>query len=146
MARKFRVTRETSIPETELRFGFARSGGPGGQHVNKVSTRVEVRFDVLRSRALTDEQKQSLSVRLKGRLGSHGLLRVSSQESRSQWQNRERAIEKLIGHLQEALAEEKHRTKTGPTEASRVQKSETKKLHSRTKKLRRRIRPENETE
>ena len=91
------VTASLTIPESELSFRFSRSGGPGGQNVNKVSSRVEVEFDVMSSPSLTDSQRRRLLHRLGGRLGSNGILRIHVDDSRSQWQNRQTAVRRLSG-------------------------------------------------
>ncbi len=89
MANIIVINSHTAIPSSELTFRFSRSGGPGGQNVNKLETKVELLFDVARSAGLTDEQKQLILTREKNRIDADGMLRVTSQESRSQFENRE---------------------------------------------------------
>lgn len=98
-----RITDQLSIPENELRFTASRSRGPGGQHVNKVSTRVTLSFDLVNSRSLSPEQKQLLLERLTTRVSKQGILRVVSQKSRSQAANRKAALERFVKLLQHAL-------------------------------------------
>jgi ribosome-associated protein len=98
-----RITDQVSIPEDELRFTATRSSGPGGQHVNKASTRVTLRFDLANSPSLTSDQKQLLLERLPTRISKQGVLRVVSQKTRSQAANREVALERFVELLQQAL-------------------------------------------
>ena len=98
------VTASLSIPAEELSFGYSRSGGPGGQNVNKVSTRVTVWLDVAGSPSLTDVQKARIRSRLAARMSREGVLHVVSQQTRSQARNRELAVERLAELLREALA------------------------------------------
>jgi len=124
------------IPISELSFSFARSGGPGGQNVNKVSTRVDLHFDVEGSRALNDDQKSMLRAVLGTRIGRDGILRVQAQESRSQWTNRLAAMAKFRDLLQRALRRRKKRVASAPTAGSKQRRFATKKKTSRVKKLR----------
>jgi ribosome-associated protein len=103
------VLDDLDIPDEELTFATSRSSGPGGQNVNKVSTRVTVLFDVDESQALSMEQRGLLHDRLGGRINSQGVLRVSSQRHRTQLANREAAVERLAQLVREALAEQPER-------------------------------------
>ena len=113
----------------ELR--FSRSSGPGGQHANTAETRVEALLDVEGSSALTDAQKR----RVVAKAGP--TLRAIAQDERSQWRNRELAVERLVEQLRQALKVERRRVATKPTAASRERRLEAKKRRSETKKLRR---------
>jgi ribosome-associated protein len=129
----------TAIPSSELTFRFSRSGGPGGQNVNKVETKVELLFDVVHSAGLNDEQKQLILVREKNRIDSDGMLRVMAQESRSQFENRELAVEKFVTILVGALAKRKKRLKTRASKASKEKRIEGKKLRGKKKQMRGRV-------
>src|SRR5436853_3579933 len=98
-----------SIPEDELRFAASRSGGPGGQNVNKVSSRVTLTFDIQASTALSEAHKRSIMSKLATRVNKDGVLRVISQRTRSQDLNRSDAIERFVDLLREALTPVKHR-------------------------------------
>lgn len=98
-----RITSRLSIPESELKFTASRSSGPGGQNVNKVSTRVTLWFDVVNSPSLSDEERTLILSRLRGRVNRDGLLWVTSQESRSQAANRETAVIRFAELLHDAI-------------------------------------------
>jgi len=126
-----------AIPDDELEFRATRSGGPGGQHVNTSSTRVEVRWNVRASRALTDDQRQRLLAKLVSRLDAEGRLRVVSTTTRSQARNREEARERLLATVERALAVPKPRKKTRIPSAQREKRLEEKRRRSATKRERR---------
>lgn len=125
------------IPLDELELKATRSGGPGGQHVNVTSTRVEVRWNPARSRVLSEEQKARVVTRLASRLDGEGWLRVAASDTRSQRQNRELAIARLEDLVAKALVVPKKRKKTRPSRASREQRLEVKKRQSEKKRFRR---------
>jgi ribosome-associated protein len=129
-----RVDERTAIPESELHFAASRSGGPGGQHVNKVATRVSLRFDVEGSPSLDPEQKRRIAARLRTRITKEGVLHMHSSASRSQAANRRDLVERFVAVLREALRPRKPRRKTKPTRASRERRLETKKLRARLKR------------
>jgi ribosome-associated protein len=131
------ITDSIGIPLTEVRFEFTRSGGPGGQNVNKVSTRVDVVFNVRDSRSLTSAQKSLVESVLGSRLDRDGNLRVTAQDSRSQWKNRETGTERLVLLLRRALTPRRKRLATRATASSRAEKLRVKKAHSRKKEARR---------
>jgi ribosome-associated protein len=126
-----RVTRSVLLPVSELDFRFSRSSGPGGQHANRSETRVEARFDVEASHALTDAQKR----RVVARTGP--TIRAVAQDERSQWRNRELAVERVADQLRAALRVERKRRPTKPTAAARERRLEDKRRRSETKRLRR---------
>jgi ribosome-associated protein len=133
------INSHTAIPSSELTFRFSRSGGPGGQNVNKVETKVELLFDVAGSAGLNDEQKQLVLVREKNRIDSDGILSVTAQESRSQFENREAAVGKFVSILAGALAKRKKRVKTRASKASKEKRIEGKKLRGKKKQMRGRV-------
>ena len=125
-----RVTRGLVIPLEELEWRFSTSGGPGGQHANRASTRAEVRFDVAASPSLGPRQR----ARLLDRLGP--VVRVSAGEERSQARNRALALERLAARLAAALAVERTRTATAPTKASISRRLEHKRRRGELKRRR----------
>jgi ribosome-associated protein len=132
-----RVNRTLTIPEDELRFSFTTSGGPGGQHANKASTRVEIAWNVAASRALGPRQRDWILSRLGRRIDSGGTLRVVSDRYRSQLRNREDAQARLARLVAEALRRPKARRPTAPTAASRQRRIASKKRRSEVKRSRR---------
>ena len=124
------------IPHSELEFRSSRSGGPGGQNVNKLETRVELLFDVERSPSLTQEQREAIVSSLQSKIDQEGILRVVAQESRSQWQNKQHAIEKFVRLLQRALKPRRKRIATRPSHISKEKRLKSKKIRSEKKKFR----------
>jgi ribosome-associated protein len=122
--------------ETEFVFSASRSSGPGGQNVNKVNTRVELRFSVISSEFITSNEKQIIQTKLKNRINSDGELILVAQSERSQWRNREKVTAKFFELIEIALTPVKRRIKTSPTYASRVKRIENKKKMSLKKQLR----------
>lgn len=114
-----------------------RSGGKGGQNVNKVSTKIEIYFNVQSSSGLTAEEKKIIEFKLKNRIGKDGNIRISSQDERSQIKNRDTAEKRLIELLSKSLIKPKKRIKTSVPAASSAKRLEHKKLHSEKKKFRR---------
>jgi ribosome-associated protein len=131
------VTPQLAIPRSELQYRATRSGGPGGQHVNTSSTRVELLWDLARSSAVTEEQRQRLRVRLAPRLDSAGMVRVVASDRRSQLQNRREADLRLIALIKHALHVPKKRRPTKPPQAAKERRLRTKKRHSEKKRARR---------
>lgn len=130
------VNNELSIPVAELDFRFSRSSGPGGQHVQKSSTRVELLFDVVHSPSLTDDQRGRIAKRLANYLDADGVLHLVAQSERSQWRNRQEVVERLAELLRGALKRRKKRKPTAPTAASQERRIEKKRQRSQKKKLR----------
>jgi ribosome-associated protein len=131
------VNQELSIPVSELQFRFSRSGGPGGQHVNRSETRVELLFDVGRSPSLTEDQRLRLRQRLSRYLDSDGVMHLTASETRSQLENRARVVGRFRILLSGALRKRKRRIPTRPTAASRERRIADKKARSGTKRARR---------
>jgi ribosome-associated protein len=133
------INDRVSIPLSELSFSASRSGGPGGQHVNTSSTRIELWWDLAASPSLDDESRARVSSRLASRLVDDGrLLRLVSSGSRSQAQNRAEVIERFQTVLAAALREVKPRKRTRPTKASKEQRLQGKRHRGETKRQRRR--------
>jgi ribosome-associated protein len=126
------------IPRDELVIRATRAGGPGGQHVNTSSTRIEVVWNVARTRALDEEQRRLVLSRLGTRADAEGDLRVVAADSRSQRQNRAAAESRLVALVARALVVPKRRRPTRPTAASVRQRLETKRRRADTKRQRRR--------
>jgi ribosome-associated protein len=122
--------------EPELKFAFSRSSGPGGQHVNKTSTRVELRFNVVNSSLLSDEEKELILENLKTRVNSEGEIVMYSQSERSQARNKERVTERFFELITRALTPKKKRKPTKPGAASREKRLKEKKAVSEKKRLR----------
>jgi ribosome-associated protein len=126
-----------SVPEQELSFRATRAGGPGGQHVNRVSTRVEVRWNVRRSASLSERQRDLLLEKLASRIDSRGVLRIVCDETRSQLQNRLLAVERLNSVVRQALKVPRPRKKTKPSAAAVERRVEQKRRRSEKKRERR---------
>jgi len=135
------VNDRVRIPEDEIHVSFARSGGPGGQNVNKVETKVEVRWRPADSRALSDADREWLLSRLASRLTNDGDLIVVSTRTRTRERNREDALAKLATAVREALRRPRRRRPTRRTRASIERRLDQKKRRSQTKRNRSR-RPE----
>jgi ribosome-associated protein len=125
------------VPAAELSYRASRSGGPGGQHVNTSSTRVELVWDVGQSGVLTEEQRERLREKLATRISGEGLLAVSGSTSRSQHRNRQEVTERFAQLVREALEVPKPRRRTRPPRAAAEERLRVKKLRSEAKKRRR---------
>ena len=123
--------------ETELLLSASRSSGPGGQNVNKVNTRVELRFSVKNTNLFTDEEKELIYIKLKTRINTEGELILTSQAARTQLDNRETVIQKFFETIEKALTVRRKRIKSTPTPASKEKRLEAKKNTGLKKLLRR---------
>jgi ribosome-associated protein len=126
-----RVNQRLAIPFSEVELRFSRSSGPGGQHAQKTETRVEAVFDVEASATLSSGQK----ARIRERLGP--VVRAVAQDERSQWRNRELALERLAAELAEALRPRRPRRPTAPSKAARERRLAEKRRRAELKRLRR---------
>jgi ribosome-associated protein len=115
---------------------MSRSSGKGGQNVNKLSTKVELHFDYLSSNLLTDEQKDLVAKKLEGFINKEGILKIASQEDRSQLLNKKNCIEKFYGLLEKAFKKKKKRIPTKRSKQSKEKRLKSKKIHSEKKKTR----------
>ncbi len=130
------ITPSVSIPLSELSFTFSRSSGSGGQHVNKVNSRVTLWFDIAASENLTQDQKQLIRQRLAGRINKQGVLRLDADRRRSQGANTEDAVSRFASLLRDALHVDKTRRKTKPSQGAKKRRLQAKKHRSRLKKQR----------
>lgn len=131
-------TLTASLLESELEFTTSRSDGPGGQNVNKVNSKVTLRFNVLTSQILTAEEKDTIAGKLRSRLSKDGYLILSASESRSQLQNKNDVILKLETVLAKAMEKKKARKKTKPSKGAVQERIKRKKQVSEKKKWRQR--------
>ena len=136
-----KITDSIYINESELKESFIRSSGPGGQHVNKVATAVQLRFNAKTSGNISKEVYNRLRIIAGSKLTEDGNLIIVSQVHRSQIQNRQVALDKLISLLQQAAKKPKRRKKTRPSRASVEKRLRNKRLQSEKKKSRRNIDP-----
>ena len=133
---QYEIIPSVVIPASELVFTFSRSSGKGGQHVNKVNSRVTLWFDLGASTSLTDEQKQLIRQRLAGRINKQGVLRLDADRRRSQGANREDALNRFAALLRAALHVDKARRKTRPSRGAKQRRLQQKKQRSQLKKQR----------
>ena len=136
MSDALEVNDEVSIPRDELSIRASRSGGAGGQHVNTSSTRIELLWNIVGTRALPEGVRDGVLRRLASRTNADGVIRIVSSEHRSQLRNREAAEERLVKLVRSALTVPRARRKTGPTRASKEKRLESKKRRAEVKKRR----------
>lgn len=131
-----RINDSLHIPASELSFRTSRSGGPGGQNVNKVSSKVELLFDVKHSAFLSANERQKILNRLGKRIDSAGVLHLVSQSSRSQLENKEHVVSEFARIVRAALKPTKKRIPTHPTKAAKEKRLKRKKMVAEKKKMR----------
>ncbi len=134
-----KITPEIAVSDDEIVLQFVRSSGPGGQHVNKVATAVQLRFDVAGSPSLPDEVRTRLRSIAGRRLTEGGILVIDARRFRSQERNRQDAIERLVTLIRRAAQRPKPRKKTRPSAGARQRRLEEKRRRGETKLLRRRV-------
>jgi len=132
------ITETVAIPSTELHFQFSRSSGPGGQHVNRTASQVELTFDVLHSPSLDEAQRARVLSKLKSYIDTRGVLHLTSQTTRSQHRNRAEVVERFILLLQRALHVPRRRIPTKPSAAAEARRLAEKQRASVVKQQRRR--------
>lgn len=125
-----------NIPQSELKFSVSRSSGPGGQHVNKVSSRVTLQFNVYTSPSLTDFERNTLRYKLGNRINSAGIIQLSSQAGRSQFANKQEVVARFYSIIEQALKKQKPRRKTKISKAVQQRRRDQKTKHSVLKKMR----------
>lgn len=135
------ITPAISIDEREIQEDFIRASGPGGQNVNKVATAVQIRFHVGNSPSLPDDVRRRLMRMAGRRITEDGLLIIHARRFRTQKQNRQDAIDRLVELIRKAAEKPRPRRKTTPTHASRIRRLEAKTHRSKTKHLRRSVPP-----
>ena len=136
-----RVTKDIFIDEGEIREEFIRSGGPGGQHVNKVSTAVQLRFDIAESKLPRDVKERLISL-CGNRVTEDGTLVIFAREFRKREMNRTAAFDKLLGLIRKAALRPKKRVKTKPSKTAKEKRIKEKKQRGRAKKIRQKVKAE----
>jgi ribosome-associated protein len=135
---QIQINRKLAIPLVEVRFQFSRSGGPGGQNVNRRETRVELLFDLRQSPSLSEGQRARLLQRLARYVGADGVLRIVVTTERSQLRNRQEALERFVQLLQQGLRVSRRRLPTQPSAQATARRLEQKRQRSTIKVRRRR--------
>ncbi len=131
------ITPSLQIDENEIHLEYVRASGPGGQNVNKVATAVQLRFDVDHSASLPEDVRQRLRRIAGSRMTNEGVLLIDARQFRSQEQNRQEAIQRLVALIRQAARRPKHRRPTRPTAASKEKRLESKRRRSEIKRMRR---------
>jgi len=136
------ITSEIIIEDKEIQMDFIRASGPGGQNVNKVSSAVQLRFDVQGSPSLPEDVRTRLIHLAGNRINDNGILIIHAKRFRTQHRNRQDAVERLIALIKRATIQPKRRRKTKPTEASKQRMLEAKHLRGQIKRLRKPVDPD----
>lgn len=130
------VTDTLELAEREIQLDFVRASGPGGQNVNKVSSAVQLRFNVHGSDSLPIEIRERLALLSRNRMNNEGILIIDARRFRSQERNRQDAIDRLVNEIQKAATIATPRKKTRPTKASKIRQLENKRRRSKIKQMR----------
>lgn len=133
------ITKNISLDENEIHEEFVRAPGPGGQNVNKVSTAVQLRFDIANSPSLPPEVRSRLISMARGKISEAGMLTIEAHRFRSQKANREDALDRLVELVRRAASKPRTRRKTKPSASSIKERLHSKRRHSRVKSLRRKV-------
>ncbi len=133
------ITSDIAISEDEIQIQFLRASGPGGQHINKVSSAVQLRFDIKNSASLPEEICDRLLRRPDRRINANGILVITARRFRSQEQNRQDAIQRLVDLIGKSILKSRPRIKTKPTWAAKKRRLENKRYHGVKKSLRQRV-------
>ena len=133
---KLHISDSLQLPLHELRYRYSRSSGPGGQHVNRTESQVELLWDVRNSPSLSKTQRHRIEQALAHRIDKEGVLHLTSGERRSQLQNKRAVTERFVELLQEALKPHKKRIHTTPSRAAKEKRLQEKRHHSEKKQLR----------
>jgi ribosome-associated protein len=129
----------TTIPAHELIITASRAGGPGGQHVNKTSTKITVRWNLAKTNCLTPEEKERVMAKLKSQITEDGDILVHNGSSRSQMHNKKMALNDLAQKINKALHVQKKRVKTKISQGAKETRLQNKRKHSEVKKMRRKV-------
>ena len=133
------ITKDIHIADDELEFAFIRSSGPGGQNVNKVSTAVQLRFDIHESPAISKKVKERLIKMAGNRVSGEGILIIDARTHRTQLRNKEEALKRLCALVKKAAVQPKRRVPTKPTRQSQEKRLQQKKERGEVKRLRRTV-------
>jgi ribosome-associated protein len=133
------INRSISLDEGEIVFDQIRASGPGGQNVNKVSTAIQLRFDLRSSLSIPQEVKDRLSVLAVGKITTDGILIIDARRFRTQAQNRADALARLTHLIEKSMEPPRKRRPSQPTQASKIERLQTKKRHSNLKNLRHKL-------
>lgn len=136
------INSSLQIPASELKFRYARSSGPGGQHVNRTESQVELLWDVRSSASLSKTQRRRIERALANRIDKEGVLHLTSSQRRSQWQNKQAVTGRFVALLSEAVKPHRKRIATRPSRAVKERRLRAKRHHARIKQQRGKVRGE----